>query len=115
MVSALQAVQLGQTPTLVRGLRRTLDIERALDIGAAGVIVPTVNTAAQARVAVNAMRYPPRGLRSYGPVRDYARQALEVDPISVLMIETVEAVTNLEEIAAVPEIDVLRSDPRTWP
>ena len=44
-------------------------IGRALDAGAAGVIVPLVNTAEDAARAVAASRYPPVGVRSYGPTR----------------------------------------------
>ena len=46
-------------------------IMRALDLGAAGVVVPMVSTAEQAKTAADACRYPPAGIRSFGPVRRY--------------------------------------------
>jgi 4-hydroxy-2-oxoheptanedioate aldolase len=82
-------------------------IGRVLDAGADGVIVPMVNTAEEARAAVSACRYGPEGRRSLGPTR----RALPADPRSLeervscfVMIETVEGVSNLEEICAVPEL-----------
>lgn len=105
MLSALQATALGGTPTLVRvGGVELLEISRALDIGAAGVVVPVVNTAAQATAITTAMRYPPHGTRSFG----YVRAGPDDDrPICVLMIETVEALENLDAIAAVAGVDGL--------
>lgn len=50
-------------------------IGQALDAGAAGVIVPLVNNAADAAQAVHAVRYPPHGMRSYGPMRSALRWA----------------------------------------
>jgi 4-hydroxy-2-oxoheptanedioate aldolase len=106
MVSALHALALGLTPSLVRvGGGDLIEIARALDIGADGVIVPVVNTGAQARAITDAMRYPPDGSRSYGLVR--AGLGDDKTPICVLMIETVEAMSNLDEIASVPGVDVL--------
>lgn len=108
MLSALQATGLGPTPTFVRvGGVELLEISRALDIGAAGVIVPVVNTAAEARAVTQVMRYPPDGTRSYGVVRSGLPRGTVADPICVLMIETTEALGNLDEIAAVPGVDVL--------
>lgn len=106
MLSALHATALGRTPTFVRvGGVDLIEISRALDIGAAGVVVPVVNTVAQAQAVTQAMRYPPHGTRSYGLVRS----GLDGDeaPVCVLMIETAEAIDNLDAIAAVPGVDVL--------
>ena len=106
MLSALQATSLGQTPTFVRvGGVEPLEITRALDIGAAGVIVPVVNTSEEARAVVDVMQYPPKGKRSFGFVR--AGSPDGEDPICILMIETSEALGNLDAIAAVPGVDVL--------
>jgi 4-hydroxy-2-oxoheptanedioate aldolase len=85
-------------------------IGRALDLGAAGVIVPLVNSADDAAVAVAAARYPPRGIRSYGPLRSDLRigpTPAEVDDtvLVLAMIETADGLTNLEEIAATPGLD----------
>jgi 2-keto-3-deoxy-L-rhamnonate aldolase RhmA len=86
-------------------------IKPVLDIGAAGVIVPLVRTADEARRAVSACRYPPSGIRGYGPRRpsgygqnggpDYIRAADEAI-IVIVQIEHIDAVNNLDEILAVP-------------
>jgi 4-hydroxy-2-oxoheptanedioate aldolase len=109
----LQALDLARTPALVRvpWLDPAL-IMRALDLGAAGVVVPMVNTAADAAHAVKSCRYPPRGMRSFGPVRNYygSDEAAE-DPLCFAMIETVEALSNLDAIAATPGLDGLLVGP----
>jgi len=78
-------------------------------------VVPAVKTAEEAAQIVSATKFPPHGKRSWGPLRaskytfdneDYLRNAND-NILVVLIIETVEAVENLEEIAAVPGIDVL--------
>ncbi|GAB3273817.1 aldolase/citrate lyase family protein [Sinomonas notoginsengisoli] len=85
-------------------------IGRALDAGAIGVIVPLIDTAADAAAAVAAANYPPLGRRSYGPMRS----ALRVGPIPAeangstlvfAMIETPEGLANVKEICAVPGLD----------
>jgi 2-dehydro-3-deoxyglucarate aldolase len=83
-------------------------IGRALDGGADGIIVPTVDNAADARAAVAATRYPPDGVRSYGPFTEF----LPRDPgdlvrhvLVLAMIETVDGLASVEEILAVPGID----------
>ena len=90
-------------------------IQRALDIGGMGVLVPMVKTADEAQAIVDATRYPPQGRRGWGPLRasqytvdneDYFYQAND-NILVFLLIETREAVENLEAIAAVPGVDVL--------
>lgn len=90
-------------------------IQRALDMGGMGIVVPMVKTAAEARAIVSATRYPPTGTRGFGPLRasrytydnaDYFTRAND-HILVVLIIETKEALDNLEEIASVPGIDVL--------
>jgi 4-hydroxy-2-oxoheptanedioate aldolase len=109
LLPAIQALDLGGTRALVRvpandpGL-----IMRALDIGALGVIVPLVSTEAQARQAAEATRYPPKGARSFGLVRNYYGVApIDFEPQCHVMIETAEALENLDAIAAVPGVDGL--------
>jgi len=82
-----------------------------LDAGALGVIIPMVNSVADARKAIGACRYPPLGYRSNGPNRarfhhgtDYFSRAND-EVICLAMIETAEAVEALEEIAKVPGCD----------
>jgi 4-hydroxy-2-oxoheptanedioate aldolase len=85
-------------------------IGRALDAGAAAVIVPLVDTAKDAADAVAAVRYPPHGRRSYGPMR--AQLRIGPDPADtheqtavLAMIETADGLANVEEICAVPGLD----------
>jgi 4-hydroxy-2-oxoheptanedioate aldolase len=90
---------------------------RALDAGAAGVVVPLVNDGAEAERAVEACRYPPDGRRSYGPIRaaavigsrDPADLAREV--LCIAQIETAEGLERVEEIAATPGLDGLYVGP----
>ncbi len=84
-------------------------IGRVLDAGAYGVIVPMVNTVEEARAAVAACRYAPVGSRSMGPVGVSARAGREGyfstandKVLCIPMIETKQAVENVDEIAAVP-------------
>jgi 4-hydroxy-2-oxoheptanedioate aldolase len=87
--------------------------KRLLDVGAQTLLVPYVQSAAEAAQAVAAVRYPPRGMRGvasthranrYGRVQDYFRQA--DDEMCVLVqLETRAAVDALEEIAAVDGVD----------
>ena len=108
LLPSMQAI--GQVPTLVRlGWRSPEQIMRALDLGAAGVVVPMVSTADDAQLAVQASRYPPSGYRSFGPVRNYyaAQAAGLAEPLCFAMIETAEAMQNLDAIAATPGLDGL--------
>ncbi len=91
------------------------NIKRALDSGAWGVLVPMVNTAAEARAVVMAAKYPPQGARSIGgffaPLgfdatrADYATQA-NSEIIVAIQLESKEAVENCDEILAVPGLDL---------
>jgi 4-hydroxy-2-oxoheptanedioate aldolase len=90
---------------------------KILDAGAYGVICPMVNTREQAEALVQACRYPPRGYRSWGPVRasiyagaDYGDHANE-DIIVMPMIETAEALKNLDDILSVPGVDAIYVGP----
>ena len=89
------------------------DIQKATDIGAVGIIVPTVDTVEKAQNAVKWSRYPPDGRRSmgngqYGELwgKDY-RQTINENMLVMVMIETPLGVANAKEIAAVPGIDVI--------
>jgi 2-keto-3-deoxy-L-rhamnonate aldolase RhmA len=89
-------------------------IKAALDTGARGVIVPMVTTKAEAELAVAAAKYPPKGIRGWGPFRpqyqwhtsmfDYAKRANTETAVSVL-IEHPRAIENLDEILAVEGLD----------
>lgn len=113
LLPMLQALDATGTPALVRV--PWLDparIMRAGDLGAAGVIVPMVSTPADAEAAVAAIRYPPRGIRSFGPVRRwYSPDGAAEDALCIVMIETAEALRNLDAIAATPGLDGLLVGP----
>ena len=112
LLPILQVLSGQGTPSLVRvPWNDPALIMRALDLGAGGVVVPLVSTAEQARVAVSASRYPPHGARSFGPVRGYQFGDPLPEPLCFMMIETVEAMANLEAIAAVPGVDGLLLGP----
>ncbi len=88
-------------------------IGRALDAGALGIVIPMIQTPGDAKRAGDACLYPPLGRRSFGPVRvgmrDGPRYFIDANErIAVIpMIETPEALANVEEIAAVPGVDAL--------
>lgn len=92
-------------------------VMKILDAGVYGVICPMVNTRAQAEALVQACKYPPRGYRSWGPVRaslyagaDYGDHAND-DIVVMPMIETVEALKNLDQILSVPGVDAIYVGP----
>jgi 4-hydroxy-2-oxoheptanedioate aldolase len=113
LLPMLQALDLKATPALVRvNWLDPAQIMRAADLGAAGVVVPMVNTPEDAARAVAAIRYPPHGMRSFGPVRTYyAQDGTSEEPLCLVMIETVEALENLAEIAVTPGLDGLLVGP----
>ncbi|MEU7524204.1 aldolase/citrate lyase family protein [Saccharothrix sp. NPDC042600] len=90
-------------------------IEHALDMGASAVMVPKVDTAAEAAAAALACRYPPQGTRGVNPVRasDYFHDvpgylARANDAVAcIVQIESPEAVRNADEIAATKGVDAL--------
>ena len=90
---------------------------KILDAGVYGVICPMISNRAQAEALVAACRYPPRGYRSWGPVRasiyagsDYGDHANE-DILVIPMIETAEALENLDDILSVPGVDAIYVGP----
>jgi 2-keto-3-deoxy-L-rhamnonate aldolase RhmA len=97
-------------------------IQHATDIGALGVIVPTVDDVSRSRDASQWSHYPPMGRRSAGaglaatvwgpnnlgiPFRTYYRQSINDNILCVVMIETPTGVANAYDIAAVPGVDVV--------
>ena len=87
------------------------EIMKVLDAGAYGVIVPLVNNREEAEQAVAACRYPPAGNRSFGPIRGamyggpgYIQEA-NSELACIVMIETAEALENLDEIMSTPGLD----------
>ncbi len=113
----LAAINAAGKPAMVRALWNDPAIPgQALDAGAAAVISPMINTRAQAEALVRAAKYPPIGARSWGGYTalqasgltpgDYLREANRMTVVFA-MIETVEALANVEEIAATPGLDGL--------
>ncbi|HUB16315.1 MAG TPA: aldolase/citrate lyase family protein [Acetobacteraceae bacterium] len=90
---------------------------RALDNGALGIVMPHVDTAEEAREVVSKLKYPPVGHRSMGGIGPHyglrsvstgeAAKALSAANLTVVMLETPNAIANAESIAAVPGVDVL--------
>jgi 4-hydroxy-2-oxoheptanedioate aldolase len=92
-------------------------IMKMLDAGCYGIICPMINSRSECEAFVGACRYPPRGYRSYGPVRallyagqDYAAHADET-VITMAMIETRDAIDNLHEILSTPGLDAIYVGP----
>jgi 4-hydroxy-2-oxoheptanedioate aldolase len=91
-------------------------VKRALDLGAEGIMFPLIGSAQDARDAVAALRYPPHGTRGFGPFIAQSRwgaqmptyrNAVEQHLVCCLLIETRGAVEAIEEICAVPGIDII--------
>ncbi len=108
----VQAVA-GACPCIVRvPNNEAILIAKALDTGAAGVIVPHVNDAEEARAAVRAARYPPAGARSIGAARAQGYGGRLADAIAgdndrtlvVVQVEHVDAVRQIEAIVRVPGV-----------
>ncbi len=106
-----------RTAPFVRVRQNDLNvIKPVLDLAPAGIIVPQVNSGAAAQAVVQACRYPPTGVRGYGPRRgqrfgaisqpEYLEQVVD-DPVIAIQIEHIDAVHNLDEILAVTGIDIL--------
>jgi 2-keto-3-deoxy-L-rhamnonate aldolase RhmA len=113
----IAALPTGVTP-IVRVCAGALDeATRALDNGALGIVVPHVDTAADAKRIADAFHYPPMGHRSWGgppaiygfqpPPNAEAQAAINGEILTVVMLESPEAVRNADAIAAVPGVDVL--------
>jgi 4-hydroxy-2-oxoheptanedioate aldolase len=118
LLALVQAAAGSSVPALVRvPWNEPGIIGRVLDAGALGVIIPMVNSAAEAEQAVAACRYPPQGERSFGPALasttyggGYAGTANR-DVACIPMIETRAAMEHLDEILAVPGIDAVYVGP----
>ena len=117
-VTMLQAISTTATMPFVRvpWLEPGI-VGKVLDAGAYGVICPMINTRADAEKLVGACRYPPKGYRSFGPIRallyggaDYPKHA-NGTVIVFAMIETREALNNLDEILSVPGLDAIYVGP----
>ena len=107
----------GGAKSLVRvgGYSDRPGIQQSLDLGADGVLVPYINTAEEARAAVSCTKYPTAGTRSvYFPQRSMNKDGLlgyaggaNKNLIVALQVETADCIKNIDEIAAVPGVDIL--------
>jgi len=113
----LSGVSSGGAKSMVRvgGYQDRPGIQQSLDTGADGILVPYINTAEEASAAISCMRYPTAGTRSvYFPQRSmnkagllgYAGSAND-NVIKALQVETADCIKNIDEIAAVPGVDML--------
>src|SRR5579859_6769091 len=116
----LSGIANGGATSLVRveGFHDRGGIQQSLDMGADGVLVPYINTAAEAREAVSCAKYPTVGTRSvYFPQRSMNKGGLlgyagnwNNEGIVALQVETASCIENIAEIAAVPGVDILFLD-----
>lgn len=114
----------GVSPVVRIAANEAWMVKRALDAGAHGIIVPLLYTADDARKLVSSAKFPPLGTRGFGspfPMEkfhtssaissvDYLQQSNDA-LVTIVQIETKEALTNVAEIAAVPGVDVLLIGP----
>jgi len=113
----LAGISNGGAKSMVRvgGYSDRPSIQQSLDMGADGVLVPYINTADEARQAVSCCRYPTVGTRSvYFPQRSMNAQGLlgyagaaNDNVVVALQVETADCIKNIDEIAAVPGVDIL--------
>jgi 4-hydroxy-2-oxoheptanedioate aldolase len=113
----LSGISSGGAKSLVRvgGYGDRPGIQQSLDLGADGVLVPYINNADEARQAVSCARYPTTGTRSvYFPQRSMNKEGLlgyaggaNSNMIVALQVETADCIKNIDEIAAVPGVDLL--------
>jgi 4-hydroxy-2-oxoheptanedioate aldolase len=117
LVAHLTAIEVTGTVALVRPQSgERLRIGRALDLGAAGIVVPRLDTVEQVREAVTFLRYPPAGGRGValltrggrlGSVNHAGVAGLNDDIVGIVQIESPGALQAADEIAAVDGVDVL--------
>jgi len=118
MITMLQAISTTDTVPLVRvPWNDPAHIQKALDAGAYGIVCPMINNRAEAEKFVGSCRYAPLGYRSSGPIRaalyggaDYHMKANDI-VLAFGMIETAEAMENLDEIMSVKGLDAIYVGP----
>ena len=116
LFAAFAAIRGKSEPIVRLAANNAALIGEALDLGAAGIIVPLIESAEEAKAVVAAAKYPPKGHRSAGGTRPmldftvYAREANESLMVGV-MIETAKGLKNAAAIAAVPGIDLVYIGP----
>ena len=110
----IQVLDMRKCPAIVRLTSNHPDqIKRVMDAGATGVMVPMIRSATDAKKAVQAVYYPPRGKRGVGLARAQGygaqfqqyRDWLETNAVIVAMIEHIDAINDIESILSVDGID----------
>ena len=105
----------GAIPLTRVGFNDAYLIGRSLDLGAVGVIIPMVNNAAEAAAAVSAFRYPPRGIAPPAPSArptTWAAAPRELEAAAcIVMVETLDGLRNVDQIAATPGVDCIYIGP----
>ena len=115
LLTNMMAARSGGTPAWVRvPWNDPVRVKPVIDMGADGVIFPFIRTVEDAKLAVASCTFPPEGIRGYGPLRaldygkitqtEFVRSAYR-DCRRIIQIEHIDAVNNLEEIAAIDGID----------
>ena len=118
MVTMLQGISTTDVTPMVRvPWNDPAHIQKALDAGAFGIVCPMINNRAEAEKFVGSMRYAPLGSRSSGPIRaalyggpDYHAKANDI-VLAFGMIETQEALDNLDAILSTPGLDAIYIGP----
>ena len=115
-LAMMQAIAAYRSAAVVRPAENDpVLIKRLLDLGAQTLLIPYVQNADEARAAVAAIRYAPRGIRGmagmtragrFGSIPDYATRA-ESELCLLVQVETIEALDQIEAIAAVDGVDGL--------
>jgi 4-hydroxy-2-oxoheptanedioate aldolase len=115
LLQVLQAIAAGGAVPLTRVPEsQPWLIHKALDFGAAGIIVPLVETEADAARAAAACQYPPQGNRSYGLLRPSPAVApYDLDrPACIVLVETAKGIDNLDAIAQAEGVDAIMAGPQ---
>ncbi|MGH3631002.1 MAG: HpcH/HpaI aldolase family protein [Sciscionella sp.] len=118
MLQMIRAASVDGTPVIVRvGANDGAQIGRALDAGADGVIVPMVETREDVQHAIEACKYAPLGVRSWGPMRAALRtkgftpESANERVVCIPQVETVRGVDNISEIVEVAGVDIVYIGP----
>jgi 2-keto-3-deoxy-L-rhamnonate aldolase RhmA len=113
---AAQVIEPNTTPLVRVPWNDFVAIKQALDAGAHGIVVPWVNTKEEAIKAVKACKYPPEGIRGFGPRRqmildeEYAKTANK-EILLCVQIETQKAIDNIDKIVSVNGVDMVMVGP----
>jgi len=121
-IAGISEAALAHTPVLVRvPVGDFAQAARMLDFGAAGIVVPMINSADDARKFISFVKYPPIGQRSFGPGRDMQLRGINAEEdylttantasLAIVMCETQEALIALDDILAVPGVDGVLAGP----